>query len=226
MVWKLVTIASFQLLLISSSFAQGLYVGLGSGLEGANFTQDAHVKQQENQKVNFDVIDKQHQAGTGVFGSIFIGYGLNYCRFYLAGELNANASTVEFKSSNSEFIHKTFSNTYYKIRRSYGISLIPGLVLSNLSLLYARIGHVVGNFEISTTDLSLENQNKLLNGRRYGIGIKQSFYNRFSFIIDFSHIDYDQTRLFTFAQKSNTSKGTKIKPETAQIEIGIVYNFC
>lgn len=209
-------------LLTSSCFAQGLYIGLGGGLEGADFTQDATIKKPKA----FDVIDKQHQAGDGVFGSIFGGYGLNYRCFYLGAEANLNSSTVEFESSNDEFINKNFSQTFYKIRRSYGLSLLPGLILSNSTLLYARVGHSVGRLEISTTDKSLHNENKLLDGTRLGFGIKQTFYHQFSFIIDFSHISYQHVRLFTFDRESEVSKATKIRPETAQIQVGVVYNFC
>lgn len=194
------------------------YLGIGAGPEFANFNQSATVV---NPFTN--VKDNTRLAGNGIFGSIFGGYGGYYQRFYLAGELNGNASSVAFQSSNSEFISGSTSTTHYRVQNSWGISLLPGYEVRESTLLYGRIGYVTGSLKVSTTDASLANVNHAITGFRYGAGVNQNFSEHFSARMEYSDTSYQNTtsRVVT----GITTKTTTLSPETSQVEFALIYLF-
>lgn len=105
---------------VSTSFA-GAYVGASIGPEGAVFSQTAHV---QNPSIN--VVDREHFAGYGVFGSLFAGYGRVHQHYYLAAELNANLSSLRYKLINDEYLFSSFNKTTFTMNNSEGVSLLPG----------------------------------------------------------------------------------------------------
>lgn len=220
MLRKIPLISCLSLLITTSCFA-GFYVGASVGPEGALFTQKSHVVRPGS----FDVIDKEHFAGTGVFGSIFAGYGLTYKRYYLAGEINANLSSLEYDLTNKEFLHLTFSKTYFTIRSSEGVSLLPGYFISDNTLVYARIGYANGRLKISESDPTINSGTTNRNGIRYGVGIKHAFTPRLALRMDYSQIHYSTVQSSAFEAVGGVSKYTKISPDTAQVGFGLVLNF-
>lgn len=210
------------------------YVGLGIGPESANFRQKSSVTRAApfNTIINFDVIDKTHLAGKGSFGSLFAGYAMRFApcdtdceNLYLALEANADVRSVKFKFSNDEVLHANFNHTTYKMGRNLGISLLPGYLLTDCTLFYARLGYANGRFSIATTDISLVNMHKNLNGFRYGIGIRQAINDCFAVRMDYSHINYKRVKMSTFDPVGFTSKSTSVKPTTNRFELGIIYTF-
>jgi outer membrane immunogenic protein len=199
----------------------GFYVGAGLGPDTIDFKQRAHIFQPRN----FDAIDRTHLSGTGIFGTIFAGYGWFYNWFFLAPEINANFSSVSFDSSNDEFIHQNFNTTHYKIKNSYGISVLPGIQINPNSLLYARLGYENARFKIITTDISIGNASNRRDGFRYGLGLRTNLYRAFDFRMDYSRVQYDTTKLHTFDATSSTTKTTWIKPRQQLLEFGLIYNF-
>lgn len=211
---------TIALLLLSFTCHARFYVGAGFGPEAGNFDQTSYFKHLPDANVK----DTEQFAGKGYFGSIFAGYTVRCKQLYLAGEINANASSDEFHSSNSEFIHQTFSTTHYKMRNGIGLSALPGLCCNTL-LIYARLGFINTNFEISTRDTSLANIDRRLNGFRYGIGIKQDFSPTLSARMEYSHVDYSTTHFFVVPDPG-TTKRTSISPSTSQVEFALIYNLC
>lgn len=200
----------------------GFYIGAGAGPESTDFKQTAYI----TQPGNFNAKDATHLSGTGVFGNIFGGYVWSCKYLYLAGEANYSPSSDEFNSSNSEFIHGSFATTSYKMRYSYSVSLLPGFLWTPCTLFYGRLGYAWGNFQTSTSDISLANVNRTLNGPRYGLGIKQQVYQNFSVRVEYSQIYYRSTHFTTFDPNSSVTKRTNITPSTGQTEFSLVYDFC
>ncbi|MEO8400848.1 MAG: outer membrane beta-barrel protein [Gammaproteobacteria bacterium] len=201
-------------------FCSGFYLGAGVGPEYASFKKDSHFVQ----GINANVIDKSQLSGWGTFGSIFGGYGWIHKSFYLAGELNANVSSVNSHSSNSEYVHQTFSSTDYKMKHSYGISVIPGYLFSPITLFYARLGYTNSNFKISTSDASLANIDTNLDGFRFGAGIKQTISEKLAVRLECSQVNYQRKSMRVIVSPVIT-KTTKINPQTGQVEFGLIYNF-
>lgn len=210
------------------------YAGLGVGPESADYKQKALIVRTSpfNVITNFNVIDKTHYSGRGWSGSLFAGYAMRFAScdtncedLYLALEANITGRKVKFKSSNNEFIHGNFNHTAYKMERDYGISLLPGYAISDCTLFYARVGYARGQFKISTTDISLLNIHKDLNGFRYGLGIRQALNECFAIRLDYSHTNYKRANMFTFDRVGFTAKSTSIKPTTNRLELGAIYTF-
>lgn len=195
------------------------YLGASTGLETADFNQNATIVLPGT----FNTKDHTHFSGTGFFGSLFGGHAWTYGLYYLAGELNANASSVDFNSSNDELINNTVSTTHYRIRHSAGLSIIPGYYFTNNTLVYARLGYANGNFNISTSDTSIANINKYLNGIRLGLGIQLAINNRVSASMEYSQTNYQST---SFTQvDGTTTKHTDIAPTSGQFALGLVYRY-
>ena len=141
------------MLLVSSTPCWGMtgfYIGLGGGPEHADFRQVAHIVQgaTPTNPSNADVMERGHLAGKGWFGSLFAGYEKRYAvgkterpNLSLAGEINIDASSVKYKESNDELIHMNYNKASYKMRRSFGVSVLPGVVIQDSTLFYARLGY-------------------------------------------------------------------------------------
>ncbi|MFT4059821.1 MAG: outer membrane beta-barrel protein [Legionella sp.] len=209
-------------LLSTSPCFSGFYLGAGVGPEGLHFNQNAHAKLIGT----FDVIDRNSFSGIGVFGTLFGGYGLTiYDNFYVAIEGNGNLSSVEYKLTNKEYIHHTLSKTTFTVKNSEGVSLLPGYFLSENTLVYGRIAYANGRVKIHESDPTIKSATKNSNGLRYGIGIRHNWTDRWTVMMDYSQINYQNIHSFVFEPFGRVSKKTTITPNTAQIAFGIIYNF-
>lgn len=158
----------------------GFYVGAGVGPELTNFKQATRViVEVEPPIMTANIKATNDLSGTGVFGTVFGGYGYLWRNnLYLAGEINIDASSDQYSTENLEFVHATVSHTTYKMQNSYGLSVLPGYWYNNLILFYARLGYANGNFKTMTSDTSLVNVNRRLNGFCYGLGVNTIFTSK------------------------------------------------
>ena len=206
----------------------GLYAGAGLGPDTIDFKQKAHVVyfNPAFPAQGFNVRDETHLSGTGVFGTLFAGYGYHYHnRSYLAGEVNGNISSTVFNASNREAIHGTHSSNHYKINNTFGVSLLPGFQFTPDTLFYGRVGYTNAGFKVSTSDSSLQNVDKRKDGFRWGLGGKRAISERMALRMEFSQSNYGSTTLRTLDPLSNVSKSTKISPMQQLVEFALVYNF-
>jgi outer membrane immunogenic protein len=217
-------------LLLASPCFSGFYVGASVGPEGAVFSQKSHVTRPADplnplQPGSLNVVDKEHFAGMGVFGSLFAGYARTYNRYYLAGEININSSSVKYQLVNDEYAHSTFAKTYFNLRYSEGVSLLPGYLLSENTLVYARIGYMNGKLKIVESDPTIMSSNKNRSGIRYGLGMQHSFTPRLALRMDYSQVSYQSVNSNLFEPFGMVTKTTKITPTTAQVGFGLIYSF-
>lgn len=205
----------------TSALCSGFYVGAGFGPSFADFEKSAHVVHTGYSDMN--VFDKSHLASMGMFGTVFGGYGYVHKHFYLGEEINVSIDSVDSEASNNDSAHLTFSTTNYMMNRSCGVSVLPGLLVTDKTLLYARLGYANGNLKITTGDTSLANVDKNLNGFRFGAGIKQSLSQKVSVRMEYSQVNYGKTT--TLVPVDSITKDTTITPSLAQVEFGLVYDF-
>ncbi|EHL31981.1 hypothetical protein LDG_6151 [Legionella drancourtii LLAP12] len=215
------TIIATVLPLLATPCFSGLYVGSAVGPEGASFTQSAHVMRPGS----FNVVDRAHFAGLGVFGSLFAGYSRVYNRYYLAAEVNANISSLTYKLINDEYVHQTFAKTTFTLKNSEGVSLLPGFFLSDNTLFYGRVGYINGRLKISESDPTIRSMTKNRNGIRYGAGVRHDLTEQWTVMMDYSQINYDRVKNRVFEPFGGVTKNTKIRANTAQVAFGILYNF-
>ncbi|WP_019216146.1 outer membrane protein [Legionella tunisiensis] len=209
------------ILLPLSCWSAGFYAGAGAGPDIIDFKQYAFIRSQHTPP-NFDVIDKTHKTGKGVFGSLFAGHGWQHGCWYLAAETNVNVSTVEFDSANNEYVNLNITDTTFEMPYSYGLSALPGFLFSETFLFYGRAGYVNGRFKITTRDNSLASIHRNLGGFRAGLGMNQKFTEHLVLRMEYSYLHYKKT---TFAVLNNeTLKTTTITPTGNLVEFGVVYN--
>lgn len=221
-----ISFTSSILFLFTTSSHAGFYLGASVGPEGAAFSQRSHVVGQGNGALNFNVIATNHFSGTGVFGSLFGGYAWIHHQYYLAGELNGNISSLQYNLINDEYVHQNFAKTYFRMRHSEGVSVLPGIFLSETTLFYGRIGYSNGHLKIvEGADPSIQNFNRNLPGIRYGVGVRKHLSPRWSVMMDYSQINYRHVHSFTFDPNGMVAKNTNITPNTAQLGLGIIYRF-
>jgi outer membrane immunogenic protein len=204
----------------SVSFGSGFYIGAGIGADTASFNKYGHISQLSN----FNTLDKTHVSGVGVLGTLFGGYAWMKQAWYLAAEINGNISSLNFKSTNEEYVHQNFVSTRFKMNNSFGISALPGYLWSDDTLFYGRLGYNNGQLKVTTGDVSLGNISTRLNGFRYGLGLKQKLNDRFAVRVEYSQVSYGSASSTTFDALSSTLKENRISPTERLVELGIVYD--
>lgn len=204
----------------ASAWSNGFYIGVGAGPEAADFEKNATVVQPNYLYIK----DQTHLSGTGYFGSLFGGYKWIFNTFYIATELNANVSNVEHDVYNKEFVNSNFGFSSYRMRQSYGISVLPGYLFTPATLFYARLGYALGNLYVSTPDTTLKKVNTYLNGIALGVGISQALSEKIALRMEYTQVNY-QNKSFTTYNTNAVTKTTKIQPTTGQVEFALIYNF-
>jgi opacity protein-like surface antigen len=128
--------------------------------------------------------------------SVFAGYGgvINQ-NFYLAGELTGTIATGEI--SNAGPLKTTYG---------YGASIIPGVMLSDHTLAFARVGAVRSRFSQLST---------MRSGGQVGLGMQTSLTQN----VDLRG-EYDFT-----AYKHVNYAGTSTAPRSDMFTVGLVYKF-
>lgn len=215
------------LLVVATTSQAGFYAGAGLGPDIVDFRQKAHVLYSNPAHPNegFNVYEKTHLSGTGLFGTLFAGFGAVRGRYYLAGEVNGNVSSTEFKMSNVETVHHSFSASRYKINNVWGVSVLPGFQVFQDTLAYGRFGYVNGQFKVGTSDASLANVSKRLDGFRWGLGGQRAITQRVAVRMEYSQSFYASAKMSTFDTVSSVSKVTRVSPFQQLVELGLIVHF-
>lgn len=211
---------------LQSSAFNGFYLGAGVGRDTSRFN-----------LINTQAIagtttaTNVNGSGSGALGTVFAGYGQTFNRFYLGGEINANGSTLT-QNTQATVVGGGLVNiaqAQFKINRNFGASVLPGLLITDNTLLYARLGytngHLVlnGNASSSAGFSAAVSNSSNLNGFRAGLGIAAAISRNVDLRLDYSHINYSSLN-FNFGATPNNGSFS-IGPQTDQIEFDISYNF-
>jgi len=133
----------------------------------------------------------------GVPFSVFAGYGgVISENFYLAGELSGTVATADISNNNG-----------LKTSYGYGASVIPGVMLSDHTLAFARAGVVRSNFS---------NANSTQTGGQFGLGLQTSVTQ---------NVDVRGEYDFTAYRSLNNSIGRVDSPRSDAFNLGLVYKF-
>jgi len=133
--------------------------------------------------------------------NVFAGYGAIVSPgLYLAGELNADITSANL--SDTDF----FKTTY-----GLGASVIPGLMLSDNTMLYGRLGLVRAKFRTP---------NSLENGGQLGVGLQ----TRVTQNLDLRG-EYIYTKYSSFSYRVDGVKINISSPTADQFNLALVYKF-
>ena len=141
----------------------------------------------------------------GVPFNLFAGYGgLITDNFYLAGELSGTPGTAEM-----------VSNGPLKTTYGYGISVIPGLMLSEHTMAFARAGVVRTHFSNVNVPPAVSSTNTNQTGGQLGLGLQTNVTQNIDLRGEYNFIAY----------RSINRAGASFSPRSDIFNVGIIYKF-
>jgi opacity protein-like surface antigen len=164
---------------VAAASAPAPYVGASLGLTNNSLT-----------------VNENTTIGTfrGVPFNVFVGYGgVLTSNFYLAGELNGTVATANISD-----------NTALKSSYGLGLSVLPGFMLNDSTLAYARVGVVRSHF-------TAPNDNR--DGAQFGLGLQTSVTQNIDIRGEYDFVAY----------QSEKEMGVSVAPRSDQFSVGIVY---
>jgi len=204
-----ILIAALILLLPLTASARVIpYVSLDGGFSNGHWplTDDSRTR------TNF--------SATGAIGGASIGLG-SALTSYLWFAVEAFGNFSAERSATKNITYNSASTTArMRLRYSYGLSIIPGLLLSDKGLLYLRLGALQSRFELQqenhpTTTTSSSTDSGLQEAGLLGAGLQASIGNNWSV-----RAEYDRILYRHFSQFTN-----HISPIDNQVRFGLLYSF-
>lgn len=133
----------------------------------------------------------------GIPGTLFGGYGAEIgSGFYLAGEVFGTFATG------------TITDNGLKSTWGYGISIIPGIMVSEHTMAYLRFGGVRTQFQPKLT------KSQQVSGGQFGLGLQTALMQ-----------SWDLRGEYIYSSYSSLSKGSGGSPASDEFALGLMYKF-
>jgi len=210
------------------------YVGVAVSRDFAHFKFDNSNDPAEFTFTNGGVTNAVLSSQTIDFGNdgwngeLYVGYGATFQdHYYLAAEIFGNISSVKANFdgtlTNAAGTSSVGFTSDVKLRYEYGIDLVPGVKVSDSTMLFGKIGWIRGKFKseasgfvnipgvINVVSGTFET-NHTSNGIQLGIGLETMITNNCS-----AKIEYDWNRY------SNTFGVSH--PTVDEAKFGVAYHF-
>ncbi len=191
MLKKLVVASAVLALTTGVALASGApYVGASIG-EATNTTNSTTTNGTTEQSLNF----------RGIPFTVNTGYGaLLSQNLYLGGEIFGTLGTA------------TLNDNGIKSTYGYGVSILPGIMLSEHTLTYVRLGVVRSRFTPSNSTTGATYTNRNVNGGQLGIGMQVGLTQ---------NVDLRGEYVYTAYQSFSGIS----KPRQDQFNLGLIYKF-
>lgn len=177
------------------------YVGVGLGVNSAS----------NGIKTNNGTTIKNLGA-RGALLDVFAGYGIVVNQnIYLGGELFGTATSSQAKVTvfNGNFTRVTTKN-------SYGVSFIPGVMLGEHTMAYARAGLVRTAFNSSNNSAGVySSRTQSVNGGQLGLGLQTTVAQNVDLRGEYVYTSYRSFRV----------GAAKVSPNSDQFNLAVVYKF-
>jgi opacity protein-like surface antigen len=173
--------------------AYNVYVGAGASRDFFNYEENINGV-------------KEDEGGLGWNGDLFTGVGYTFKNhYYIAGEIFGSMSSAKRKYDEDGVKGEL------KTKYSYGISLIPGIKVTNNIMMYGRVG--LNRIKIEDT-LNKKSTSKTKNGLQLGLGVQTMVANNVSV-----RMEYD----WTHVGNVKMLKGEKFTGN--QVKFQVAYHF-
>jgi opacity protein-like surface antigen len=189
----------------------GFYVGVQGGYD----VYDVH---ENYSPVITGLTGNTNTRNAGWVGGLFVGYGRDVLEsFYIGTEIlgNYNGSSTSYQFTSSLLGNYA---SKFTTKGSFGVSLIPGVKITNVTLGYVRIGYNWVNLQTqennSTTGFSAR-KNATSSGFNYGLGAETLLYKSLSLRGEYTYTNYSNF---------NTSMGTNFSPADNQFMLSLIYH--
>lgn len=186
----------------------GLYLGGGLGHDAYRIRQGISQFLVDNTLINTNPI----LDASGLYGNVFGGYGRFFDWFYIAGEI-----FVGFSDADEHFNINGYSSSLY-LRSSYGASILPGVMVNHLGLLYMRVGYIRTFFQYSETGGRIGDLRRTEwgNSLQMGVGLQTTLYGHFDIRTEYTYADYTSFE---------SEFGTIFSPSNSQFMVSLLYHF-
>lgn len=192
---KKIFIASAICVISSTTVNAGPYVGLSV----SNNIGSWQIK---------DMYGVNNKVGArGSMATFFAGFGNVYrAPMYVGGEVFANTTSSQSATKHINNITGKIKQTY-----SYGVSVMPGVMLGQSAMVYGRLGYVKTRFQVRT---NVSTNNTVL-GTQFGLGLQGTMSDGLDLRGEYTYTGY----------RSLTAFNKIFNPSNSQFTVGLVYKF-
>ena len=173
-------------------------------------------------------------TGSGSFGkitpvpSLDVNYGFEAGSNFVFG-LGASYIPAKVEFGTNAFTDTTNSQrdaVKGEIKDVYSIYITPTYVINNNSALYAKVGYIHGDLNLTTASSNIVFTKKPsdVEGWSVGIGSKTMLTNNLYLTVEGNYTEFDSITATTTDSESNTNTSSAT-PKVAQAIIGIGYKF-
>ena len=209
-------------------YANHFYTGIGLGYDSTNFHKLLTISHINSDELYYK---NDNLNGDGLYVSGFIGYKWIINRISIATELSTHLNSLKYHGYvNDNYNTHEISHGDFTINKSYGVSLLPGFLMTENVVLYGRIGAERGYFKYSEHKIKPNGANgitetKWLNGIRYGIGMATELSKTLQLQLEYNRIAYQTYFDNTYPLAPDVVRIIKLTPKSNQMELSLVYNF-
>lgn len=166
---------------VASANTAAPYVGAGLGITNNTVT----------------INSNSYGSYRGVPFNLFVGYGGVVSQsFYLAGELTGTFATANISD-----------NADLKTTYGAGLSVLPGVMVNDNTLVYGRLGVVRSHF----------NEDKDRDGATFGVGLQTSLTQNIDVRGEYNYVAYKAINVVTPVTT------VSVAPRSDQFTLGLVY---
>lgn len=159
-------------------------------------------------------------------GDLNVGFGyVIQDHYYLGAEVfgDVNSTTIDLGNVINPVTGAVVGTASLKNRYDLGIDFVPGVKISDSTMLYGKVGYVNGNFSGFSNTFGSSSNSKNLSGLQLGLGLKTMITNNVS-----ANLEYDYNYYSKFNQNVISTANTGIissRPTVDQVKLGVAYNF-
>ncbi|GEM_PF-4440892 len=178
----------------------GPYIGVGGGVNKGSW----RITDVSGNKLNF--------GGSSYTAILFGGYGnLVSQSIYVGSEVSANMGSTGGRNLT---IATSSGVTTGSLKQTYGysISVIPALMVSPATSIFARIGMARSHFQVNSINATF-NKSKNLNGKQGGLGLEHILSGNTNIRVEYDVTNYNPFNLFDLS----------VTPHNKQIIVGLSY---
>lgn len=199
-----------------------MYLAVAIGYDSYRMKNNIHYVDED---VNFQFSLDPSVNLPGMVGDFVLGYGRYFEKIhnaYLGLEFHVNGSAAD-TNSQINFPDSTFTiDTDIIVNGAYGISLLPGIKINSISMIYLKFGYNWSMISIEETVrddgwTSTEYDDSVTTGGwSAGMGLESAFNEHFSIRTELTYTKYESFY---------TDIGTEINPADTQFILALVYHF-
>lgn len=224
--------------IISNPMWSGLFLGFQLGVLDNLFRHVNSLYSIQNAGITTNLNPQSTFGINSAVANVLLGYGLRFHHVYLAAQAfiseadHQGMETTTFSDASGD---NNLANTVTLKQNgtSFGIDVTPGLLLTQNTLLFLRIGGVTNDTQLTSTTSSagfatpmVLNTYRELNGLRLGFGLQQLITRKVGITLNYLYTNFGQITLSgsRTAAGATQSASTRLSLHNAMFTIGVIYH--